>query len=107
MAHTFQDLKMKTVAQLRDIAKETEHEAIKGYSSMHKADLLQALCTALGIEGHEPHEVVGADKAQIKVKIRELKTKREAALDAHDPKQLKFLRRRIHRLKRKLRAASV
>ena len=48
-------------------------------------------------------KVVGIDKKAIKGQIQELKKKRAAALEAHDHTELKRVRRRIHRLKRKMR----
>ncbi len=107
MAHTYEELHQKTVAELRAIAKEMDHEALRGYTTMHKEQLLLALCTALGLEAHEHHEVVGIGKAKIKQQIRQLKVERDAALEAHDSKELKVIRRRIHRLKRKIRKATV
>jgi hypothetical protein len=107
MAHTFEELKKKKVADLKEIAEGLEHDALKGYSSMRKDDLVEALCTALGIEGQGEAQPGELDKRGIKLKIQELKAKRMAALEAHDPLQLKRVRRRIHRLKRKLRASSV
>lgn len=107
MAHTYEELKKQTVAQLKDLAKGNDHEALHGYSTMHKEDLVLALCKALGVEAHEHHEVVGVDKAKIKAQIAKLKEKRAAALEAHDSKQLKFVRRNIHALKHKLRKATV
>lgn len=107
MAHTYEELRGMTVAQLREVAKETDHEALRGYSTMHKEDLIQALCTALGIEAHAHHEVVGVNKKRIRAQIRELKTRREAAIEAGDKTELKRVRRRIHRLKHRLRAAMV
>jgi hypothetical protein len=106
MAYTFEELKHKTVADLREIAKGTDHEAVKGYTQMNKEHLLTALAKALGIQ-HEHHEVVGVDKASIKARIRQLKTQREAALAAHDHAQLKMVRRTIHRLKRQIHKATV
>ena len=107
MAYTFEELKHKTVAELRDIAKGVEqHDAVQGYTQMNKDHLLTALSKALGIQ-HEHHEVVGVDKAGIKAKIRELKTQRAAALAAHDHAQLKVVRRTIHRLKRRIHKATV
>ncbi len=95
------------MAQLREVAKETEHDALHGYSTMHKADLVKALCTALGVEDHEHHEVVGIDKGALKSQIRALKVDRSAALEAHDHVALKVIRRKIHRLKRNIRRATV
>jgi hypothetical protein len=104
MAQTYHDLKIKTIAELRDIAKSVEdQEAVKGYSQMNKEHLLPALAKALGIPVHEHHDVVGIDKAALKAKIRELKTKREAALAAHDHDTLKSVRRQIHRINRDIR----
>jgi DNA-binding IclR family transcriptional regulator len=107
MAHTYEEINNQTVAQLRDLAQGIEHDALHGYTTMHKEDLVNALCTALGIEAHVHHEVVGVNKAKIKAKIRELKKQRDAAEEAHDSVELKKVRRQIHRLKRKLRAATV
>lgn len=106
MAYTFEELKHKTVVELRDIAKGIEHDAVQGYTQMNKDHLLTALSKALGIQ-HEHHEVVGVDKAGIKAKIRVLKTQRAAALAAHDHAQLKVVRRTIHRLKRRIHKATV
>ncbi len=107
MEHTYEELHKLTVAELRDIAQGIEHEALQGYSTMHKEQLLPALCNALGIEAHVHHEVVGIDKSKVKAAIKRLKVERQAALDAGDKKQLKIVRRKIHRLKRKIRRATV
>ena len=83
--YTYDNLKKKTVAQLREIAKGLEHEAVTGYSQLNKDHLLPALCTALGIDAREHHHVVGAfDKSAVKAKMRALKVERRAALEAHD-----------------------
>src|SRR6266536_1743673 len=97
MDYTFEQLKHKTVAELRDIAKGNEHEALQGYTQLNKEHLLVAISKALGIK-HEHHDVVGVDKASIKARIREMKKKREEALTAHDHAQLKVARRTIHLL---------
>jgi len=106
MEYTFEQLKHKTVAELRDIAKGNEHEALQGYTQLNKEHLLVALSKALGIQ-HEHHDVVGVDKAAIKARIREVKKKRDEALSAHDRAQLKIARRTIHRLKRRISKATV
>ncbi|MCH7677187.1 hypothetical protein IH879_19875 [candidate division KSB1 bacterium] len=107
MAHTFDELKHSTLAQLKEIAKEMDHEAVEGFTQMNKDHLLQALCKALGIEMHVHHEVVGIDKSSIKKQIKELKVERDKALEAHDHKQLKNVRRQIKKLKHKIRRATV
>ena len=103
---TYEQLKHKTVVELRDMAKGIEHEAVQGYTQMNKDHLLVALSKALGIQ-HEHHSVVGVDKSSIKSRIRELKTQRAAAIAAHDNAQLKVVRRTIHRLKRRIHKATV
>ena len=104
---SFDELQKKTVAQLREIASELEHDAVKGYTQMHKATLLHAVCVALGLEEYLHHNVVGVDKRTIKTRIRSLKTERDAALAAGDHVELKRVRRQIHRLKRQIRTATV
>jgi DNA-binding IclR family transcriptional regulator len=104
MEHTYEELKHKTVAQLREIAKEIDHEAVQGATQMNKEHLIPAICTALGIEAHEHHVAVGIDKPAIKARIKALKLERDKALEAHDPKELKKVRRQIHRLKHELRS---
>jgi hypothetical protein len=106
MEYTFEQLKHKTVVELRDIAKGIEHEAVQGYTQLNKEHLLVAISNALGIK-HEHHDVVGVDKADIKSRIRELKKKRDEAVIAHDHVQLKMVRRTIHRLKRRIHKATV
>lgn len=106
MELTYEQLRHKTVAELRDLAKDIDHEAVQGYTQMNKEHLVVAISNALGIQ-HEHHSVVGVDKAGIKARIRQLKTQRAAALDAHDHKQLKVVRRTIHRLKRRIHKATV
>ena len=107
MAHTFEELKHMTVAQLREIAAGSEHEALQGYTQLNKEHLLIAICKALGIETHAHHEVKGINKSELKSQIKELKKKRDEALAAHDHAQLKTVRRRIHHLKREIHKATV
>ena len=102
--YSYHDLNLKTIQELRDIAKDVQHDAVQGFSQMNKDHLLPALCKALGIEAHEHHDVQGIDKSAIKAQIRALKKQRDTALDAHDHDNLKSLRRQIHRLNRQIRA---
>ena len=106
MAYTYEQLKHMTLADLREIAKGSEQEVVQGYTQMNKEHLVGALAKALGIQ-HTHHDVVGIDKSSIKARIRELKTQRAAALEAHDHAQLKVVRRNIHRLKRQIHKATV
>ena len=105
--HTFSELKHKTLAQLKEIAKDIEHEAVQGYTQMNKDHLLKAICEALQIDMHVHHEVVGIDKPKIKSQIKELKKKRDKALEAKDHKKLKAVRKEIKGLKNQLRRATV
>jgi len=107
MAYTHHELKHKTLAELRDIAKGIEHDAVQGYTQLNKEHLIIAICQALNIDIYEHHDVVGIDKAGIKTRIKALKTKRAAALAAHDHAELKRARRSIHRLKRQIHKATV
>ena len=107
MAHTFEELKHKTVGQLRDIAKEIDDPAVQGYTQMNKEHLLQAICKALHIEMHAHHEVRGLNKTALRAKMKELKQKRDTALEARDAKHLKQVRRQIHHLKRQIHKATV
>jgi hypothetical protein len=106
VTYTLDELRHKTVAELREIAKGLEHEAVKGYTQLNKQHLIEALCRALNVPVHAHHDVVGIDHAGVKAKIRALKAERGRALEARDAAALKRARRGIHRLKRRLRAAA-
>ena len=73
MAHTFEELKKMNVGELRELAKDMEHEAVQGYTQLNKEHLLKAICTALNIDMHVHHEVVGVDKTKIKAEIKAAK----------------------------------
>jgi len=107
MAHTFEELKKKSVAELREIAAGIEHEAVQGYTQMNKEHLIPALCKALNIDVHIHHHAEISNKSRIKTRIKELKQKRIEVLAAHDSEQLASIRREIHNLKRALRKAMV
>ncbi len=121
MSHTAEDLEAKTVADLREIAKGIEHEAVTGYSSMKKSDLIAAILAATGGASAAPTAAApkpkaankksaplptGDDKASLKAQVRALKAQRDAAEQAHDSVELKKVRRHIHKLKRKIRKAA-
>jgi hypothetical protein len=105
MAYTYQELKGRTIQELREIAKSVEdHEAVQGYSQMNKDHLLPALCKALGVDAHEHRAARGIDKPALKAKMRELRAQRDLAIAAHDHAALKSARRHIHHLNRRIRA---
>lgn len=104
MPYTYEELKTKTIAELRDIAKDVQHDAVKGFTQMNKDHLLPALCTALGIDAHEHHAAHGEMKFATRARLRELRSKRQQAIEAHDPDALKAIRREYHHLNHKLRA---
>jgi hypothetical protein len=107
MTHTYEELKHKTVAELRDIAKGIEHEAVQGATQMNKDHLLQGLCTALGLDMHVHHHAVGIDKSAIKARIHALQKQRDAMLATTERKELSSVLRQIHALKRTIRRATV
>ena len=108
MSHTYDELKKKTVAELREIAAGIQHDALQGYSQLNKEHLLEKLCVALSLPMQAHHKVaVGGAKVDLKEKIKALKTKREEAIKAGRHQDLKHIRRRIHFLKRILRKSSV
>jgi protein-arginine kinase activator protein McsA len=107
MAHTYEELSKMTVVQLRHIADGIEDEALKGHSTMHKDQLLPALCKILGVEAHVHHEVVGVNKSELKAQIRALKLERATAIQKKDYAQLESIRDKIHKLKRRIRKSIV
>ena len=107
MEHTYEDLKKKTVAELREIASGMEHEAVQGYTQLNKEHLLEAICKAINLDMHEHHEVVGVDKTPIKAQIKLWKKRRDEALTARKKGEFKAALRMVHKLKRKLHKATV
>ena len=106
MAHTYKELKHKTVAELREMAKGLEHEAVQGYTQMNKDHLVPALCKALGIDAHEHHIAAMAEKTAVKAKMRELKAAKAQALTKGDHALLHSIRRHYHALNHALRTAA-
>ena len=106
MPHTYEELKKKTVAELRDLAKGISHDAVQGYTQMNKDHLLPALCQALGIDAHEHHAAVAAEKGAIKSRMREIKAACEQARSEADHERLHRLRRQYHALNHSLRTSA-
>ena len=107
MEHTFEELKKKRVAELRDIAKELDHEAVKGYTQLNKEHLLAAVCAALGIDMHEHHVVRDSHKPGMKAEIRHLRELRDKAAASKDHDTLRMAQKKIRKLKRTLRSMAV
>jgi hypothetical protein len=108
MVTTFDELQQKTVAELRDIAKGINHEAVQGYTQMNKEHLLRGLCRAMNIEMHAHHHVVdGFDKNALKARMRVLKAERTKALDAQDYDRVRAVRRELHALNHRIRGNTV
>ena len=104
MTMTYEELRGKTLAELREIAKTIVHDAVQGYSQMNKERLLPAMCQALGIDSREHHEATGIDKGGIKLKIRELKRQRDEALAQANHALVRDVRRHIHHLNHQIRS---
>ena len=106
-SHTYEELKKKTVAELREMAAAIEHEAVKGYTQLNKDHLLPAICKALGIEAHE-HQAAeaSAEKDLIKAQMREVKAAAAKARESGDHESLHRLRRQYHGLNHALRTSA-
>jgi hypothetical protein len=107
MAYTYHELKLKTVADLREIAKGIQHEAVQGYTQLNKDHLLLALCKALDIPTHEHHAVGGIDKPALKAQMKKLREERAAAIEAGDRRKLKAVRRHLHALNHDIRRHTI
>lgn len=94
------ELEHKTVKDLRDMAK--EYDDIEGTSGMKKDDLLEVLCTKLGIDRHAKVPE-GIGRRKLRQEIRELRQKRDAALEARDSSTLAAVRGAIKSKKRRIR----
>jgi hypothetical protein len=106
MTHTYEELKKKTVAELRDLAKGVDHEAVQGYTQMNKDHLLPALCRAFGIDAHEHHAASLAEKNATKTRMREIKAACDIAQQEGDTDRLHRLRREYHHLNHLLRTSA-
>ena len=106
MAHTYEELRKMTVAQMRDLAKDLHHDAVQGYTQMNKEHLLPALCKAFGIEAHEHHAAAMREKAAVKSRMRAIKAKRAEALSRGDAGALRAVRREYQHLNHRLRTSA-
>jgi hypothetical protein len=96
-------LEKMTAKELREIAKEMPE--ISGVHGQNKLELLNAIRGVRGITDKSPKKK-DSNIREIKQRIRELKTKRMAAIESHDKKMTSIYRRRISRLKKRTRKAA-
>ena len=96
-------LEKMTVTDLREMAKEIPD--ISGVHGMKKEELIAAIKKSKGIID-EPVKKTDASLAEIKKKIKTVKTQRLAAIESKDKKMAKIYKRRISRLKKKSRRAT-
>ena len=89
-----------TAKELRELAKDTP--GITGAHGMNKPELISSIKKARGI-AEAPPKKSNSSVRELKVKIRELKAKRETALEADNSKMAQIYRRRVARLKKKTR----
>ena len=98
--HGLQKLK---VDNLREMAKDIP--GVPAVTGLKKEQLIEIMADHLGVQ--RPRRVItGIQKGQLKQEIRALKKEREKVLEAHDAKELKRIRRAIHKRKRTLRQAA-
>ena len=98
----YHDLQKTRVVDLREMMKE-QLPQVTGVVALKKDELVEMLAEHMGIEKPHKHVAAGLGKRAIKAEIRDLKVKRQAALEAKDGEELRKYRRLIHRRKRKLR----
>ncbi len=96
-------LEKMTSKELREVAMALPD--IVGAHGMNKAELISAIKQARGVEEEGGQQKSGQVR-EIKKKIRDLKVKRENALESDDEKMAHVLRKRIIRLKKKSRRAA-
>jgi len=97
-------LEKMTVKDLREVAKDVP--GINGVHAMKKDELVTALRESQGIKAEKALKK-DASVAEIKKKINQLKSDRQAAIEAKDKKTATIYKRRISRLKKKTRRAAV
>ncbi len=106
MAHTYTELKHKTLVELKEIAAGIT-PPVQGHTQMNKDHLLEAICKAQNIDMHAHHEVKGIDKQAVKAKVREWQKKRDEALSSGNRENLRVALDHIHHFKHRLRKSMV
>ncbi len=93
-------LEKMTATEMRKVA--IEMSEIKGVHGMNKAELINAIKLAKGIE-IESGKKTDSKVRKIKKKIKEFKVKMETLLESNDNKMAAIYKRRIIRLKKRTR----
>ncbi len=96
-------LEKMTAKELREVA--VTLSEITGVHGMNKAELINAIKLAKGIEIKSVKKT-SSEVREIKKKIKELKAKRETLLESNDNKMAAIYKHRIIRLKKKTRKAA-
>ena len=96
-------LEKMTAKELREVA--IEMPEITGVHGMNKAELINAIKLARGIE-IKSEKKTDSKIREIKKKIKEFKAKRETLLESNDNKMAAIYKRRIIKLKKKTRRAA-
>jgi hypothetical protein len=96
-------LEKMTAKELREVA--IEMPDITGVHGMNKAELINAIKLAKGIE-IESVKKTDSTVREIKKKIKEFKVKMETLLESNDNKMAAIYKRRIIKLKKKTRKAA-
>ena len=96
-------LEKMTAKELREVA--IEMPEITGVHGMNKAELINAIKLAKGIE-IESGKKTDSKVREIKKKIKEFKAKRETLLESNDNKMAAIYKCRIIRLKKRTRKAA-
>jgi len=96
-------LEKMTAKELRELALTIPE--ISGVHAMNKIELLGAIKSARGITD-EAVKKTESSVRDIKAKIRQLKVRREEAVEQNAVDKVRVLRRRISRLKKRTRRAA-
>jgi len=93
-------LEKMTAKELRDLAKEIP--GVTGAHGMNKPELISSIKKAKGI-AEAPLKKSDSSVRELKLKIKTVKSKRVAALEADNAKMAQIYRSRITKLKKKSR----
>jgi cell division protein FtsX len=93
-----------TAKELREMA--LGIEGIVGVHAMNKSELIETIKKAKGIVDEKKRQTT-VDVRAIKLKIKNLRSQKEAMKEAGEKDKVRILRRRISRMKKKTRRAAL